>query len=164
MTHRFDQDKPRPPYRLTVKAIAKLSAEEAEELYRLTVEGDSAMKRFLHDRPRGSLAVIARSDDEIAGWAMVAWGPSVNKEAPAWVFVAGVFVTPEHRRRGCGQMLLRSAVVEARRIRTDAAVVVGPRDEIGANLFRSCGFVEQQAEGGPRLFWQRSSCPHGRSR
>ena len=67
------------------------------------------------ERDRIPLTVVAHEDAELRGSAsLIAHDMETRMELTPWL--AGVFVAPEHRRRGIGAALVRRIVLEAARL------------------------------------------------
>jgi predicted N-acetyltransferase YhbS len=77
-----------------------------------TVEARMARLGSCGERERIPLTVVAHENGDVLGSAsLIAHDMDTRKELTPWL--AGVFVAPEHRRRGIGAALVRRIMVEA---------------------------------------------------
>jgi predicted N-acetyltransferase YhbS len=80
-----------------------------------SVEARMARLRNFSERDRIPLSVVAHEEDELLGSAsLIPHDMDTRMELTPWL--AGVFVAPEHRRRGIGAALVRRIMAEAARL------------------------------------------------
>jgi predicted N-acetyltransferase YhbS len=71
------------------------------------------MELFASDQSRG-LALVAKADGEAVGTCLLVESEiEPNHDVSPWL--AGLFVVPEHRRKGAGAALVRAVEAQARR-------------------------------------------------
>ena len=103
--------------------------------------GDTVEARMVRlggwgERDRIPLTVLARDDAELLGSAsLIAHDMETRMELTPWL--AGVFVAPQHRRRGIGAALVRRIVAEAGRLKVPVLYLYTVHSE---NFYASLGW------------------------
>jgi GNAT superfamily N-acetyltransferase len=105
-----------------------------------SVEARMARLRKFSERARIPLTVVAHENEELLGSAsLIPHDMDTRMELTPWL--AGVFVAPEHRRRGIGAALVRRIVAEAGRLRVPVLYLYTVHSE---KLYASLGWSLQE--------------------
>ena len=146
------------PAELTIRMARPDEREALEELqrraslalgeYREQLEAEPDAIQLPVDQIERGEVIVAELDDRVAGFAAVIFDDDVAE-------LDGLFVEPEHWRKGIGAALVNVAVYEARRQRLAMMVVANPS---ARDFYESCGFTvegEAATRFGPALYMSR---------